>query len=48
VLSGGYAMEERRAHARVVAQFHREEFPAAAAAGPNPSTSDRRAESYGR
>jgi NADH-quinone oxidoreductase subunit H len=38
VLSGGYAMEEKRAHARVVAQFHKEEFPAAAAVGANPST----------
>jgi hypothetical protein len=26
VLSGGYAMQEKRAHARAVARFHKEEF----------------------
>jgi NADH-quinone oxidoreductase subunit H len=29
VLSGGYAIEEKRAHARVVAQLHKEQFPGA-------------------
>ena len=31
-LSGGYAIEEKRAHAPVVAQFHREEWPTSAGA----------------
>jgi NADH-quinone oxidoreductase subunit H len=46
-LSGGYAIEEKRAHARVVARFHREEWPAGAVADANPSAPATRAETYG-
>ena len=38
ILSGGYAVEERRAHARVVAQFHRESERGGASAPSAPAT----------
>jgi len=44
VLSGGYADQERRAHARVVADFRREAWPGRE---PNPSARRERATSYG-
>ncbi|MBW3628961.1 MAG: NADH-quinone oxidoreductase subunit NuoH [Gemmatimonadetes bacterium] len=45
VMSGGASIEEKRAHARVVAKFHKEEFPATA--GSVTSTPPAGAESYG-